>query len=419
MGLESIFDFEVERLERENLLRFLPPYWVEYNVSRGTVEKDGEKKEVFIFCSNDYLGMTRRKEVAQEIIEGVLRYGSGSGAARLVSGNFKAHQEFEDFIRYFFELTKKGKDVLIFNSGWCANVGVIPAICGGVESAEIFSDELNHASIIDGCRLSKVKVSVFRHRDCNHLESLLSRSSAKLKLVVVDSIFSMDGDISPLKDIRFLCERYSALFYVDEAHAFGIFGEKGKGISDELGVEPDIALFTLSKAVGLYGAFLIAEKNLIKFLRSRARSFIFSTSLPPFILSAAKKSIEIIGREGERRRKVLENASFLRNRLKEKGLSSFLTSFPVTTQITPFILGDSVLALSVSRELFERGFFVQAIRYPSVPRDKSRLRITVTSEHSREDIALFVEALADIMFHVKQGNFSYGKVERKNSEKMG
>lgn len=419
MGVESIFDFEVERLERENLLRFLPPYWVEYNVSRGTVEKDGEKKEVFIFCSNDYLGMTRRKEVIQEIIEGVLRYGSGSGASRLVSGNFQTHQEFEDFLRYFFELPKKGKDVLIFNSGWCANVGVIPAICGAAESAEIFSDELNHASIIDGCRLSKVKVSVFRHRDCDHLESLLSKSSAKLKLVVVDSLFSMDGDISPLKDIRFLCDRYSALLYVDEAHAFGIFGEKGRGISDELGVEPDIALFTLSKAVGLYGAFLIAGKNLVKFLRSRARSFIFSTSLPPFILSAAKKSIEIIGREEERRRKVLENAFFLRDKLKEKELLSFIPSFPVTTQITPFILGDSLLSLSVSRELFERGFFVQAIRYPSVPKDKSRLRITVTSEHSREDIALFVEVLADIMFHVKQGDFSYGKVERKNAEKMG
>jgi 8-amino-7-oxononanoate synthase len=359
---------------------------------------DGKEKYVFIFCSNDYLGMTKSKEVLEELERGVKDFSSGSGASRLVCGNFLPHIEFEDFIREFFGLEKKGKDVLIFNSGWCANVGVISALCD--QESEIFSDELNHASIIDGCRLSKAKISIFRHRDPNHLEDLLKMSRTKFKLVITDAVFSMDGDIAPLREISFLCEKYGAALYVDEAHAFGIFGEGGRGLSYELGVEPDILLFTLSKAVGVFGAFVIAPKDIIKFLISRARSFIFSTALPPFILSAAKKSIQIFSQNHELRQKVLENAFFLREELKRHNLDQFLPP-NITTQITPFIIGDEVNTMKVSSLLFERGFFVQGIRPPSVPRGTSRLRITVTAKHTKTEISEFVKNLKDVILDLK------------------
>ncbi len=210
----------------------------------------------------------------------------------------------------------------------------------------------------------------------------------------------MDGDIAPLQEISFLCEKYGAALYIDEAHAFGIFGEGGRGLSYELGVEPDIALFTLSKAVGVFGAFVIAPKDIIKFLISRARSFIFSTALPPFILSAAKKSIQIFSQNHELRQRVLENAFFLREELKRHNLDQFLPP-NITTQITPFIIGDEVNTMKVSSLLFERGFFVQGIRPPSVPRGTSRLRITVTAKHTKAEISEFVKNLKDVILDLK------------------
>lgn len=391
------FDYIFQKLDdikEQNLLRKIPFPFVSYDVSHGTVLVDGKEKDVFIFCSNDYLGMTKNEEVLEELEKGVKNFSSGSGASRLVCGNFLPHIEFEDFIREFFGLEKKGKDVLIFNSGWCANVGIISALCD--REGEIFSDELNHASIIDGCRLSKGKVNVFRHRDVNHLEDLLKRSQAKFKLVITDTVFSMDGDVAPLKEISFLCEKYGAVLYVDEAHAFGIFGDGGRGLSYELGVEPDIALFTLSKAVGVFGAFVIAPKDIIKFLISRARSFIFSTALPPFILYAAKRSIQIFSQNHSLRQKVLENAFFLRDEIRGHNLYQFLPS-NITAQITPFIVGNEVNTMRVSSLLFERGFFVQGIRPPSVPRGTSRLRITVTAKHTKAEISEFVKNLKDII----------------------
>lgn len=395
------FDYifhKLEDIKKQNLLRKIPFPFISYDVSHGTILVDGKEKDVFIFCSNDYLGMTKSKEVLEELEQGAKDFSSGSGASRLVCGNFLPHVEFEDFIREFFGLEKKGKDVLIFNSGWCANVGVISALCD--QESEIFSDELNHASIIDGCRLSKAKISIFRHRDPNHLEDLLKMSRAKFKLVITDAVFSMDGDIAPLQEISFLCEKYGSALYVDEAHAFGIFGEGGRGLSYELGVEPDIVLFTLSKAVGVFGAFVIAPKDIIKFLISRARSFIFSTALPPFILSAAKKSIQIFSQNHSLRQKVLENAFFLRKELKRHNLDQFLTP-NITTQITPFIIGDEVNTMKVSSLLFERGFFVQGIRPPSVPRGTSRLRITVTAKHTKAEISEFVKNLKDVILDLK------------------
>lgn len=402
--VDEVFLYVRERLEElreENLVRELPPPFSEYNVSRGTFRDGGREREVIIFCSNDYLGMTKDKEVLEEMVRAILRMGGGAGASRLVSGNFRYHEEFEDFIRGFFGLKEKQKDVLIFNSGWSANVGVISALCD--DNSEIFSDELNHASIIDGIRLSKAKKSIFRHTDLDHLESLLRGSSAKFKLVISDAVFSMDGDLAPLDKIKFLCEKYGAALYVDEAHAFGLFGRGGRGLSDWMGIEPDILLFTLSKSVGLFGACVIAPQYVIRFLRSRARSFIFATALPPFILAGAKKSIQIIERAEDKRRKVFDNSRFLKLKLAEAFGEDEYIRRSIYSQITPFVIGDEVSALEISRLLLERGFFVQAIRYPSVPRGTSRLRITVSSEHSQEEIEILVENLKEVSKNVPRG----------------
>lgn len=389
---EQKFDVILEKLmtlEREGLVRKLPPYLTSYDVSRGTFEG---KKKVIIFCSNDYLGMTRRKEVLDELKKGVDLYGGGAGASRLVSGNFAPHVEFEKFISDLFDLEKKGKSVLTFNSGWVANVGVISALCDE-PSCEIFSDELNHASIIDGCRLSRGKVTVFPHLDLNYLEKTLRESRARFKLVVTDAVFSMDGDVASLKDLRWLCDRYGAVLYVDEAHSFGVFGENGKGLQEQMRVEADISLYTLSKAIGLCGAFVIAPTKVIEYLRSRARSFIFSTALPPYIYRAAVVSVRIAVTEHNLRRRLKDNLSYLIYKMREKIGEELSTS----SHIVPFIIGDEFKAVKISRLLLERGIFVQSIRYPSVPRGTARLRITVTAVHTREDIETFTNALSDVL----------------------
>lgn len=371
-------------LERNGLLRSLPPFFESYNVSRGTFGG----KDFLVFCSNDYLGMTRSPEVLEEL-KNCIDVG-GSGASRLVSGNFKDHKDFEDFVSSeIFELKDKG--VLLFNSGWSANVGVISSLAD--DKSEIFSDELNHASIIDGCRLSKAKITVFPHLDMNFLEDSLRKSSARLKLVITDSVFSMDGDLAPLKDIRYLCDKYGACMYVDEAHAFGVMGEKGKGLSEKIGVETDISLYTLSKSVGLYGAFVIAPKKVLDYIRSTARSFIFSTAIPPYICRAAIKSIKIIVGHSDLREKFWNNVSFLIDEMKQKLRGDIRFS----SHIIPFIIGDEVKTMQVSQLLFERGIFVRGIRYPSVPRGTARLRITVSALHSQEDIKIFVRKLSEVM----------------------
>lgn len=392
LGMEKFFYIyeKLSSLRNQGIERSLPPCFSSYNVSRGTT--DG--KEVLIFCSNDYLGMTKRKEVQEELKRGIDMYGNGSGASRLVSGNFLPHVEFEDFIIGSFGLKDKG--VLAFNSGWSANVGVISALCD--ENSEIFSDELNHASIIDGCRLSKAKVTVFPHLDLNYLEDSLKKSTAKFKMIVTDSVFSMDGDIAPLGELKFLSDRYGAVLYVDEAHAFGVFGKQGKGLQEFLGIDADISLYTLSKAVGLYGAFVVAPKEVINYIRSRARSFIFSTALPPYIFKAAITSIGIIVNSPELRAKLFENVNFLLSEIKK-----IKEGVRTDSQIIPYIIGDEFEALRVGRRLFEEGVFVQPIRYPSVPRGTARLRITVSAVHTKEDILRFVNTLYKVSRETKNG----------------
>ncbi len=428
LGLSYIRDL-LEDIRERGLERSLPPQIIRYDVPRGTIILDGVEKEVIIFCSNDYLGMTQEVEVMEGLIDAIRYFGTGAGASRLVTGNFSPHAEFEDFIKEFFG---GDFDALLFNSGWSANVGVIPSICYD-GNCEIFSDELNHASIIDGCRLSRARVNIFRHSDMNQLEDMLKKSNAKLRLVITDAVFSMDGDFARLKDIYFLCLKYGALLYVDEAHAFGIFGNEGKGLSEMLGVSPHIRLFTLSKALGLYGAFIVAQKDIVRLLRSRARSFIFSTALPPFIPRAAIKSIKIMSRDDKRRARVLENSSYLRNKLLcffpgkkhipgpelEGSFDQKNQSFDENpndenprppnvdhterfqSQIIPFVIGDARTTMHVSAKLLDAGFFVQGIRPPSVPRGTSRLRITVTAKHTKDEIDKFVQKLSEICVELK------------------
>ncbi|MCS7214116.1 MAG: 8-amino-7-oxononanoate synthase [Candidatus Calescibacterium sp.] len=375
-------------IESAGVLRDLPSPFSTYDVSRGTFV-GYEGKEFLIFCSNDYLGMTKNAEVLEELRKSV--YTGGSGASRLVSGNFAQHVEFEEFISEVFGLSQTGRSVLLFNSGWAANIGVISSLAD--EESEIFSDQLNHASIIDGCRLSKAKITVFPHLDLDFLEISLRKSTAKFKLVVVDSIFSMDGDLAPLEDLRYICDKYGAVLYVDEAHAFGVVGKTGRGLQEFLGVQGDVSVYTLSKAVGLYGAFVIAPRKVIDYIRSTARSFIFSTAIPPYICSAAIKSISIILRADELRAKLAENVSILIDGIRQKLGVELKTS----SHIIPFIIGGELDALKVYEMLFDRGVFVRAIRYPSVPRGTARLRITVSAVHTKDQIQRFASELFDVM----------------------
>ena len=345
--------------------------------------------DVINLCSNDYLGISRHPLLIEAILESLKDCGAGSTGSRLVSGNTKYHTLFERKIREFFSL-KDSEDVLLFNSGYCANIGVIPVICRvlGDGDCAIFSDELNHASLIDGIRLSKSKRYIYKHNDVEHLETLLTGSKEKNKLIITESLFSMEGDTAPLKEIFSLALKYGASLYIDEAHAFGVWGTEGRGfVASNCSTwnirENTVVLYTLSKACGVYGAFVIANRNIIDIIRSQARSFIFSTSLPPYIPAAATRSIDIIKNEPFRRQKVKMLSEYASKFLKNK------------TQIIPVIVGDPKECLLLSERLLQRGFFVQAIRPPSVPRGTSRLRITINANLDETVISRFIKTLKE------------------------
>ncbi len=333
-----------------------------------------EGQEAWILCSNDYLGLSTHPDVIQAMIDATRRFGAGTGAARLISGNTSLHEEVEEKIARF----KGTEAALFFTSGYHANVGTIQALAG--EGDAIFSDELNHASIIDGCRLSRARTFVYRHRDMNHLEDLLRRegSRARTRLVVTDTVFSMDGDVAPLEDIVRLAEQYDAVVMVDEAHATGLFGEHGRGMCEEKGISDKIPvqMGTCGKALGVFGAYVAGSSELVNFLINRARSFIFTTAPPPGICFAVIKALEIVEREKWRRERVQALASRLRTLLKSKGLNTLNSE----TQIVPVVIGSENSTLAISRALLKMGFFVQGIRPPTVPPGTSRLRVTVRAD---------------------------------------
>jgi len=341
------------------------------------------------FSSNDYLGLSTHPEMITAAEKALVRYGTGVGAARLMSGDLQLFHDLEDAVAGL----KSREAALIFGSGYMANIGVIPALVG--RDDVIFSDRLNHASIYDGCRLSGAKLVRFRHNDTDHLEECLRKKRGKGRaLVVVESLYSMDGDRCPLAEIVRLKNRYESMLMVDEAHATGIFGTKGGGIIQEEGVERevDIAMGTFGKALGSYGAYIAGSETLKKYLINRARSFIYSTGLPPAVTAASLKAIELIAKEPGRRKILLDNSSYFKNCLREAGLPGE----PGPSQIVPVMVGDSRAAVKIAEQLRETGIFVTPVRPPTVPEGTARLRFSVTLHQSRLELADAAGSLLEI-----------------------
>ncbi|GAB7388892.1 glycine C-acetyltransferase [Bacillaceae bacterium] len=338
-----------------------------------------EGRDVLLLSSNNYLGLATDPRVKGKAIEAIERYGAGSGGARLTTGNLALHEELEKSIAAF----KGYESAIVFSSGYLANLGTISALMG--EGDLILSDALNHASIIDGCRLSKAQTWVYRHADMQDLEEKLRRFAGfRRKLIVTDGVFSMDGDIAPLPRIVELAERYGAWVMVDDAHATGVLGKNGAGTVEHFGLagRVQLALGTLSKAVGAEGGFVAASRTVIDYLRNRARPFIFQTALSPGVVAAALEALRLMREEPVLRERLMENARYLREGLGRLGFSLV----PGETPIIAVLIGDAQKAVDVSRRLEELGIYAPAIRPPTVPQGQSRIRVTVMATHTREQL---------------------------------
>ena len=343
-------------------------------------------RPVRLFCSNNYLGLAGHPRVREAAAEAARSWGGGSGASRLISGNMRSHEELEERLERFMG----SGAALLFNNGYTANVGILSSLVGKGDT--LFSDALNHASIIDGCRLSRARVHVYRHRDAEHLESLLreARGSGRC-LIVTDTLFSMEGDLAPLADLAALAREHDCLLMVDEAHAVGVMGPKGRGVAEHLGLTGavDILVGTLGKALGSFGAFAACAPVVRDFLINHARSLIYSTSLPPPVLAAAGAALEIVQAEPERRERLRENARRFGAGLRAMG-------FPVpdpATHIQAVVTGDDGRAMTLCDNLLQQGVFAQGIRPPTVPAGSARIRFSLMATHTEEDIDAALEAI--------------------------
>ncbi len=346
-------------------------------------------KEVLNLCSNNYLGLAGDARLRDAAVDAIADEGLGSGASRLICGNMKSHQELEKRIAEF-----KGTDgCLVFSTGYMANIGVISSLFDRGDL--ILADKLNHASIIDGILLSGADFKRYPHGDMIALEDLLKKSeSYKKRAIITESVFSMDGDIAPLDKIVDLAQKYGCMIMVDEAHAFGILGKKGKGAIEHFGLEGkiDIQMGTLSKAAGSFGAYVCGSRELIEFLINKARSFVYTTAMPPAICAASMKAIEIIASEPNRRERLWENTNYILKGLRDIGFDTLESETP----IIPVLTKDPKLTVEFSRRLFVEGIFVQAIRPPTVPVNTARLRVTVMATHSREDLEFTLQKFGEI-----------------------
>ncbi len=343
-------------------------------------------REVVLMCSNNYLGLANHPRLTEAAKKAIDCYGTSASASRLVSGTMTLHKKLEEAIAKF----KGTETALIFNCGYMANVGIISSLLGPGDVA--FSDELNHASIIDGCRLSRAKVVVFPHKDMNALENLLRNEKGRRRMILVDGVFSMDGDIAPLPEMVELAEKYGAWIMVDEAHATGVLGERGAGTVEYFGLTKrvPIQMGTLGKALGGFGAYIAGSKILREYLINKARSFIFTTALPPADMAVALEAIRLMQEEPERRQRLHHNVKIFVD-----GLSSM--GFDVTNQgtaVVPVIIGPEDKTMQMSEMLLKHGVFVAGIRPPTVPPGTSRLRVTLMATHTEEDLSLALDAFA-------------------------
>lgn len=348
-----------------------------------------EGRDVLLLCSNNYLGLADHPFLKEAAIRAVERYGAGTGASRLVSGTMELHEELE----YRLACFKGTKGALVFNSGYAANTGMIPALVSRGDL--IFSDRLNHASIVDGCLLSRARLLRYPHRDMTALRRMLEETSSNggRKLIVTDGVFSMDGDMARLAELVSLRNEFGAILMVDDAHGAGVLGACGRGSAEFCGVEAgiDIHMGTLGKALGGFGAYAAASREITELLLNRARSFIFSTSLPPSVLAAALAALDIVeSPEGRAlRNRVMSHAETVRSLLVTAGFATQGSR----TQIIPLHVGGAAETMEFSRQLLDKGVFVQGIRPPTVPRGTSRLRLTVMATHKEGDLERAVELI--------------------------
>jgi glycine C-acetyltransferase len=379
----STFREELDSLKKQGLYR--GRRLVE-GAQQSRVQLDG--REVIMLCSNNYLGLADHSLLKEAAVRAVNKYGASSGASRLVSGNMELHEELEGCIARF----KGTEAALVFNSGYAANTGIIPALAG--RGDVIFCDRLNHASIIDGCLLSRAKLVRYPHNDTGALRKLLAENETSgRRLIVTDGVFSMDGDLARLREIVQLKKEFDALLMVDDAHGTGVLGQTGKGTAEHFDLLPeiDIHMGTLGKALGSFGAYVAASCEIVEYLVNRARSFIFSTSLPPAVLAISIAAIDIVkSQEGATlRARLAENTMFFRSALSAAGFDTMGSE----TQIVPVFAGEPEKAMEFSRILLDDGIFVQGIRPPTVPPASCRLRCTLMATHSRADLEEAVEKL--------------------------
>ncbi|MGK2956050.1 MAG: 8-amino-7-oxononanoate synthase [Solirubrobacterales bacterium] len=356
------------------------------------IRMDG--RDVLLLCSNDYLGLAGDPRVKRAAVEAAEKWGAGAGASRLVSGNLSPHVELEARLAEF----KRTEAAVLFGSGFLANMGVVAALGG--KGGVVFSDELNHASLVDGCRLAAAETVIYPHGDLDGLAAGLEKAGDRQKTIVTDSVFSMDGDLAPLAEIADLAERFDARLIVDEAHATGTIGPGGRGLINELGLDQrvDVMVGTLSKALGSYGAYACCTESMAQFLINRARTLIYSTALPPTAVAAATESLRILSEESASPDEQPGVVATLRSRalafrkaLAAEGFDVEQTEMP----IVPLIIGDPEVATAVCEAALENGVFAQAIRPPTVPEGTSRLRLTVMATHTETDLRSAAKTLAE------------------------
>lgn len=342
-------------------------------------------RELLDFSSNDYLGLSRHPVLREGAAQALKNWGAGCGASRLMSGDLTLHHELEDALSRLFG----GASVLLFGCGYLANIGIIPAICSSRDL--ILADKCVHASMIDGILLSRARFHRFRHNDSGHLEDLLAahRGRYRRALVIVEGLYSMEGDCAPLGEILEVSKRHEAMLLVDEAHAVGVLGPRGRGlVPSSIAKDVDIVVGTFGKALGGYGAFVVTNEDMKAFLVNRARSFIFSTAPPPVVVGANLASIRLLESLDDLRMRVAHLSRLLRSSLRERSIPAIGDA-----HIVPVIVGDAQKALALSQHLEKEGFFARPVRPPTVPRGKARLRFSITADHREEDILRLVEAV--------------------------
>jgi glycine C-acetyltransferase len=349
-------------------------------------------KKVINLASNNYLGLTTHPKLRQAALDATRKYGVGSGAVRTIAGTMSLHMQLEERIARF----KNVEACVVFQSGFAANAGTVSAVLG--KDDYIISDELNHASIIDGCRLSRAKILVFRHKDMAHAEEQLAsiRDHPGRKLLITDGVFSMDGDIGPLPQLCALAEKYGAIMMVDDAHSSGVLGRNGRGTIDHFGMHGrvDIQVGTLSKAIGVLGGYVCGTRDLIEFLYHRARPFLFSTSHPPSVAASCIAAFEVLEEEPERIERLWKNTNFFKQELGNLGFNVGGVNTPKSeTPITPIITGEGRLAMQFSRELFQAGVMATGLAFPTVPEGKARIRTIVTATHTNDELQQALEII--------------------------